>query len=546
MPTFNQIMKRFTRLLLFVAQFLFTHFVAKGQEIQPIWEQQATAEGSTLYGVPFVHIDSIGNVVVCANDYNPGPLNAIMTTKYNLTGQLLWQQKFDTPGNDYTITSLCDAQNAVYVAGNTAQNSIMGAVPGMIVLKYAANGSLEWFYRYEGPSVGQNYVTKILFDEAQNVLVFGNYSNLALSKTGLFAVKLSPGGQVLWSASYVDEEFGYIGVGARWLGDRWVFWGKNLGAFDTRYLAWQLSDDGQTLASTQTELNVAHSPEAVHIGREGSLYASTWIKYQVLKFSLDGQKQWEYDNPNNLPLPPQGVKARVNVIETDNSGNVYVYGSFRQLDGLQLLSTKINPIGSLEWEHSTLLNGNRVLPNNTAWQSDSVMLVASLVYTVPDSNFYEFAFLMYDEDGFIGAWSSDIEGRRNAPKNMALTGESLFVAGIADKSIATDPRRQILCKYDLGDIYKLLSNQETGIQPLSFWPNPATSWAKLHLPENILTSMGSRVELRDGAGRLVQVQELTAGVAEVELLLENLPPGFYLLSLRTAGGDVYVGKLMKQ
>jgi len=92
----------------------------------------------------------------------------------------------------------------------------------------------------------------------------------------------------------------------------------------------------------------------------------------------------------------------------------------------------------------------------------------------------------------------------------------------------------------------LLSNQETGFQPLSILPNPATGWAKLRLPENIQSSIDSRVELRDAAGRLVQVQELTAGVAEVELLLENLPPGFYFLSLRTAGGDVYVGKLMKQ
>jgi len=425
MPIFNQIMKRFTLLLLFAAQFLLAHFDAVAQEIQPIWARLDTADIDGLYGAPFIHVDSDGNVVLCGNDYNSGPLISMLTTKYNANGQMLWQKKFDTPGNDDPTTSLCDAQNAVYVAGNTAQNSIMGAVPGMIVLKYAANGSLEWSYRYEGPSIGQNYVTKILFDEAQNVVVFGNYSNLALSKTGLFAVKLSPGGQVLWAASYVNEDFGYIGVGARWLGDRWVFWGKNLGASDTRYLAWQLDDDGQTLASAQTGLNEAHSPEAVHLGSEGSLYASTWIKYQVLKFSLDGQKQWEYDNPNNLPLPPQGVKARVNVIETDNSGNVYVYGSFRQLDGLQLLSTKINPVGSLEWEHSTLLNGNRVLPRSLAWMNDSTMLVASLVYTVPDSNFYEFAFLMYDQDGFIRAWSSDLNGRKNRPSSAEATANFL-------------------------------------------------------------------------------------------------------------------------
>jgi len=538
-------MKRIAHLLLCAVPLLLAHFDAVGQDIQPIWEQQTIAEGSTLYGVPFVHVDNNGNVVLCANDYNPGPLNAMITTKFYPSGQMLWQQKFDTPGNDYTISSLCDAQNAVYVAGNTSQNSIMGAVPGMVVLKYATDGSLVWSYRYEGGHIGQNYVTKILFDAAENVVVFGNYSNLALSKTGLFAVKLSPSGEVLWSASHVDEDFDYVGVGARWLGDRWVFWGKNLGGFDTRYLAWQLADDGQTLASAQTSLNEGHSPEAVHIGSDGSLYASTWIKYQVLKFGLEGQKHWEYDKPNNLPLPPQGVKARVNAIGTDSLGNVFVYGSFRQLDGLQLLSTKISPVGSLEWEHSSLLNSNRVLPSNMSWLNDSVMLVASLVYTVPDSNFYEFAFLMYSQEGFLHAWSSDIDGRRNWPKNMAITDESLFVAGIADKSTTTDPRRQVLCKYELSDIYKLLSTRETGVRPLSFWPNPAKDWVWVKVSEREGTSSASRIEVHDAAGRLVQVQKWPTGASEIELSLEGLPLGFYILSLRTERGEQYVGKMLK-
>jgi len=537
-------MKKHTLLLLCAAHLSIAHFNANAQDIQPVWHRIDDAHTDGLYGAPFVHVDSEGNVIVCGNDYHPGPLLSFLTTKYSTNGQMLWQQKFDLPGNDDPISSLCNVKNDVYVAGNTGLNSIMGPVPGMVLLKYTPEGSLAWSYRYEGTHIGQNYVTKILFDADQNVVVFGNYTNLELLKTGLFAVKISPEGQVLWSASHVEEDFGFVGVGARWIGDRWVFWGKNAGAAGTRYLAWQIADDGQTLASAQTDLNTAHAPEAVHIASDGSLYASTWIKYQVLKFGLDGQKHWEYDKPNNLPLPPQGVKARVNAIGTDNDGNVFVYGSFRQLDGLQLHSTKISAVGSLEWEHSTLLNGNRVLPNSVSWLNDTVMLVASSVYTtVPDSNFYEFAFLMYGQDGYIGAWSSDIEGRRNAPKNMSRTDDFLYVAGIADKSNPTDPRRQILCKYDLSDIYKLLSTRETSVRSLSLWPNPATDWARVRMPEN---SGGGRVELHDATGRMVRVLELPAGQSETGLDLEGLPRGFYLLSLLAADGGVYMGKLLKQ
>lgn len=539
-------MKGITLLLLCAAQLLFSYFDANAQEIQPNWARLDTANVDGLYGAPFVHLNSDGNIVVCSNDYSPGQLNSILTTQYSADGILIWQKKFDLLGNDDPITSLCDQQNAVYVAGNTGQNSIMGAVPGMVLLKYSANGSLEWSYRYEGPGIGQNYVTKILFDADQNVLVFGNYSNVELVKTGLFAVKLSPDGQVLWSSSHVDTDFGFAGVGAMWLHDRWVFWGKNSGATDTRYLAWQLSDNGQTLATAQTGLNEAHSPEAVHIGKDGSLYVSTWIKYQILKFGLDGQKQWVYDKPNNQPLPP-GVKARINAIGTDSIGNVFVYGSYRQLDGLQLLSTKLNQLGFLEWEHTSLLNGNRVLPNNFTWMNDSTMLVASIVYTVSDSNFYEFAFLIYGQNGFIGAGSSDVAGKRNAPKNMAIANGALYVSGIADKSTSTDLRQQILCKYNLDDLNALVSTSEKVESPLlMFWPNPASTRAKLSLPESIRSSASIHMELRDLSGRRVRIQELPVGVAEIEIQIENLPPGLYLLSLQTAAGGEYVGKLLKQ
>ena len=168
-------------LLLLVLILIFCDFINLiAQEIQPNWARLDTANLDGLYGAPFVHTDTDGNIVVCSNDFNPGPLLSMLTTKYTADGHVLWQQKFDLEGQDDPITSLCDQQNAVYVAGNTGQNSIMGAVPGMVLLKYAANGNLEWSYRYEGPAIGQNYVTRILFDADQNVVVFGNYSNIAL------------------------------------------------------------------------------------------------------------------------------------------------------------------------------------------------------------------------------------------------------------------------------------------------------------------------------------------------------------------------------
>jgi len=167
-----------------------------------------------------------------------------------------------------------DHEGSIYVAGNTIQDLVSGSgwLPRFILLKYASNGENLWSYRFDGPSIGVNYVTKILLDSAQNLVIFGQYGDTDALQGGLFALKISPEGQELWRVTYLDPVYGLGGTDVRWIGDRWVFWGRNNAGNGYRYFAWQLGTDGANLGSAISEFN-AELFYTQHIDKQGNLLA---------------------------------------------------------------------------------------------------------------------------------------------------------------------------------------------------------------------------------------------------------------------------------
>ncbi|GEM_PF-2116626 len=86
------------------------------------------------------------------------------------------------------------------------------------------------------------------------------------------ALKISPEGQELWRATYLDPVYGLGGTDVRWIGDRWVFWGRNNAGNGYRYFAWQLGTDGANLGSAISEFN-AELFYTQHIDKQGNLLA---------------------------------------------------------------------------------------------------------------------------------------------------------------------------------------------------------------------------------------------------------------------------------
>lgn len=523
------------------------------QYIQPIWARHDIAEGSSFYGVPLVLLDSSQNPIVCNNDYNSGPLNAFLTTKYDAAGNRLWQRKFDTSSTDLVMSCVTDNQDAVYVGGSTGQNSILGAIPGSIVIKYASNGDSLWVYRFSGPTAGASAGAKLQLDSAHNLLVFGAYSDTVALKAGLFATKLSPDGDVVWSATYTDPKYSIGGMQdggtARWTGDRWVYWGRSPEGQGYRYICWQIGPDGQTLAGAVTELDTANGVWTQHVDEAGNLLAGGGGKYRVVKYAPSGQKLWEYHKPNTSPSPFI-VPARISCIESTDEGEVYISGSFR-IDsiGPTILTTKLNAAtGAMLWGHSFVWGGiPAAFPNKITWISQDAFLMVGAISFSLDSNFHEFFLAVYNRDGFVSVGVTDLDGRRNSPTSLALQSPYLYVAGYANSNTVAEPKRQVLCKYLMGDIVSTRNPvNQAKLLPLALWPNPASDRVRVGLPEESGIKPGCWLELTDMTGRVLRSQRIPAPSSSYDFGLEGIPSGAYIMLLRQNGQPTHIGRGIKR
>lgn len=515
------------------------------QYIDPIW-----ARYDVVSGTKFLLIDSSHNPIVCGNDYHPGPLNAFLTIKYDANGNLLWQRKFDTIANEDVTSCVTDKDDAVYVGGNTNQNSITGTLPGTIVIKYAANGDSLWAYRFSSPTSGATYLSKLLLDSAHNIVIFGLYSDTVAQKGGLFATKLSPDGQELWSTTFLHPLYSIGGVidaqEVRWLNGRWIYWRRTAaGGQAIRYLCWQIGPDGQTLAGAATDIDPENA-FTQHIDKSGNLYVGGWNRYRIIKYNPEGQKLWEYHKENALTSP---LPARIHCIESNNSGEILISGLYR-IDsvGPTSITTKLSASGEVIWEHPLILDDMPFASvRKMVWIDEDMLLMSGSISFNVDSNFTEFFISLYDSKGFVQGSINDLEGQRNQPRDVLLSTSFLYVVGFSGRITPADPNRQVLCKYALNDVVSTrAAPRKMEFPALALWPNPASGQVRVSLPENTAVNGEQVLELTDMAGRVLRTERVQQWGAYFDLRLDGIPAGAYIVVLKQNGQPTHLGRGVKK
>ena len=292
--------------------------------------------------------DSFNNVIVCAETYNPGPLIGFVITKYDSAGNFLWQRRYDTPAQDILTAAVTDNTGAVYVGGNST-NSVTNKTETLII-KYAATGDTLWQYSLPVETSSFFNPSALLLDTQQNVLVFSNFIDASSGNSGLLIMKLNPDGNIIWTASYDEGNYGYIGIDARKVADRYVFWGQIGSSEGNRFFAWQVSDGGETLTTDSTDVYTESFGRGYFIDEFGSLFiGDQYYEYKVTKFDLDGSIDWVYNNP--VLLPPSVPSAiDLQSIATTVTGEVLLAGVYNDTSGLIGLITKVSTAGEFLWE----------------------------------------------------------------------------------------------------------------------------------------------------------------------------------------------------
>jgi uncharacterized delta-60 repeat protein len=266
-------------------------------------------------------LDPLGNAVVTGFSESSAFDVDFYTAKYAASnGALIWERRYDGPagGRDLPLNIAVDSAGNVAVVGESEN----GTNNDYYTAKYAAaDGTLLWEQRYNSPAKGQDVASRIVFDNAGDVIVTGYSFGL---NNDFYTVKYSgTDGSLKWERRYAgaaNADDRPSGLAVDNSGSVFVI-GSSGG---TAYMAKYSGVDGAIL----WEKNVGLSG-ALQIDTEGNLivagtsFNGSSLDFHTAKYaSLDGTLIWErsYDGPDHKNDYVWGMAV-------DSVGNVVLCGS---------------------------------------------------------------------------------------------------------------------------------------------------------------------------------------------------------------------------
>jgi len=305
---------------------------------EQLWINYYNGPANADDGATAIAVDTNGNVYVTGESTCSSTGYDHATVKYSSAGQELWVQRYDGPVNGYdTPTSIAlDASGNVFVTGYSTGS---GSSFDFTTIKYSSTGEQLWVQRYNGPGNSYDRAWGIAVDASGNVFVTG-CSYGSGSANDFTTIKYSSAGAQLWARTYNGPGNGYDeawGIAVDASGNAYVTgWstgsGNGLDFARIKYSSagaqlWvNRHDEPGNRPDSATAVALDPSGSVVVTGYSVNYYrdSSDYRDYATVKYSNSGVALWtnRYDGPAS-----EGDEARAAAVDT--SGNVYVTGRSR-------------------------------------------------------------------------------------------------------------------------------------------------------------------------------------------------------------------------
>jgi uncharacterized delta-60 repeat protein len=163
------------------------------------WYKSYNGSGGRDDQVKAIAVDQNGNLYVTGSSYGISTSQDIVTLKYNPHGDLLWQAKYNGPGNniDAPGAMLVDKNNNIYITGSSVGN---GTNFDYVTLKYNPDGVELWTSRYNDQGNSGDEATSLALDSLGSIYVTGSVWNG--TDNDYATIKYNPLGNELWVAKY--------------------------------------------------------------------------------------------------------------------------------------------------------------------------------------------------------------------------------------------------------------------------------------------------------------------------------------------------------
>ncbi|MEW5702459.1 MAG: hypothetical protein AB1792_09540 [Candidatus Zixiibacteriota bacterium] len=326
-----------------------------------MWARRYNGPGNGDDVACAVGLDRAGDVCVAGYGPGSGTQDDYVLIKYLWKGNFLWERRYDGPthGVDHAQSMTIDGSDHIYITGFSE-----GAGSGLdyATLKYNLSGALLWQQRYNGSGNGDDSAVAVAVDGAGNVYVAGTSTGTS-SGLDFLTLKYGANGGLLWERRYDGE--GHQGDQATALavdqsGTAYVTgtsWTGATSSYD--YLTVAYDSDGNLLWSRSYD-GPGHGPDqptAMALDSAGGVYVTgfSWAggarsyDYATVKYSSAGDLLWE--GRYNGPGGGGEVWDEAHDISMDVEGNAYVTG-YSEGGATQedCVTIKYRPSGDVLWE----------------------------------------------------------------------------------------------------------------------------------------------------------------------------------------------------
>ncbi|HEX2788594.1 MAG TPA: T9SS type A sorting domain-containing protein [Ignavibacteria bacterium] len=528
-----------TLTLLFIASSVYA-------QINRDWVQRYNGTANSYDIVCDIIPDDSGNVFVYGTSFNTGTATDITVVKYNSSGGIVWNKKFNFGENSYDQTRAVykDEMNNSYICGFTTEG---GSDNKMITLKVDGTGNLNWSKIFTKVNYS-NFVGSDIALYNDRVYVTGNGRN-ASGYNEMFLWCYNSGGVFQWDKSAGSGQNNYEGINLVVNGSSKITVGCNI-TYSTNittvgFLRYNLdgSSNGFLGYETPSKLiklitdnykNLIYLTSVVHPDSLGSVNFMV-IKCDSISISNHNWLKIFNGSGNHYDFPFD--------VCVDTQNNILVTGSSRHGDSLgteDIVTLKYSPNGDLLW--------------NRIWNSDSNGIDQGMSITTDAfNNVYvggaadiggiklAYKILKYSPAGNL-LWQ-DIYHHAPNPEDFVYAvrinnRNDLFVTGISfnpgtDYDFATLKYSQNVSVENISNNIpdKFLLKQN---YPNPF--NPSTN-IEFYVPSNVKRETSNvKLIIYDMSGKELAVlvnEQLNAGAYKVSWDASNYSSGVYFYELKT-------------